>query len=179
MKERVVTAALGLVVLLGVLFWGVLPWRLLVWAGTLVGAAEFCAMLGFRWHGAMAIWAYIVVTLIQWWPDWDTLIVVQLFVASALVWPVVLRNRVSLPQTATVLIGAFYLGYGGESASALRALPHGLAWVLLFLVSIWMTDTVAFFAGSWLKGPKLWPAISPKKTISGAVAGGLGAAVGA
>ncbi|MCL6548468.1 MAG: phosphatidate cytidylyltransferase [Alicyclobacillus sp.] len=179
LRQRVVTAALSLIPLLGVLLWGDLPWRLLVWAGTVVGASEFCGMLGFRWRSLVAVWAYALVTLVQWWPRWHSLIGIQILVASALVWPVVLRNRVSLPQSATVLVGSLYVGYGGAAVVAMRSLPQGVMWVLLFLVSIWMTDTVAYFAGSWLKGPKLWPDISPKKTISGAVAGGVGAAAGA
>ncbi|OFW80810.1 MAG: hypothetical protein A2201_10035 [Alicyclobacillus sp. RIFOXYA1_FULL_53_8] len=61
----------------------------------------------------------------------------------------------------------------------MRALSHGWAWLLLFLVSIWMTDTAAFFVGSRLKGPKLWPDISPGKTISGAIGGLVGGVIGA
>ena len=47
------------------------------------------------------------------------------------------------------------------------------AWFLIaciFVVSM-LTDTGAYLVGSALKGPKLCPAISPKKTISGAIGG--------
>ena len=47
--------------------------------------------------------------------------------------------------------------------------------LLLTLFAITMsTDTMAYLVGSLLKGPKLCPYISPKKTISGAVGGLLG-----
>lgn len=47
----------------------------------------------------------------------------------------------------------------------------GLWCVVWLLVLIWTTDTAAFFAGRAIGGPKLAPAISPKKTWSGACAG--------
>lgn len=48
-----------------------------------------------------------------------------------------------------------------------------LAMLYLFAV-VWATDMFALFAGRLIGGPRLAPAISPKKTWSGAVAGVLG-----
>jgi phosphatidate cytidylyltransferase len=46
---------------------------------------------------------------------------------------------------------------------------------LLFLFAIvWVTDIAAYFAGRAIGGPKLWPAVSPKKTWSGAIGGTIG-----
>lgn len=42
---------------------------------------------------------------------------------------------------------------------------------LHFLMVIWITDTAAFFTGKTIGGPKLWPAVSPNKTWSGAIGG--------
>jgi len=39
------------------------------------------------------------------------------------------------------------------------------------------SDVLGYFAGRMLGGPKFWPAISPKKTWSGTVAGWIGAAL--
>jgi phosphatidate cytidylyltransferase len=51
-----------------------------------------------------------------------------------------------------------------------------LAMILLFAI-VWTTDIFGYFAGRAFGGPKLMPAISPKKTWSGALAGTLGAMV--
>jgi phosphatidate cytidylyltransferase len=51
-----------------------------------------------------------------------------------------------------------------------------LAIVLLFAI-VWSTDIFGYFAGRAIGGPKLMPAVSPKKTWSGAVAGTLGAMI--
>ena len=45
---------------------------------------------------------------------------------------------------------------------------------LLFSVPV-LCDTLAFFVGSRVRGPKLCPAVSPNKTVSGAVGGVIGA----
>ena len=51
-----------------------------------------------------------------------------------------------------------------------------LALTLLFAI-VWTTDILGYFAGRAIGGPKLLPAISPKKTWSGAIAGTLGAMI--
>jgi len=58
----------------------------------------------------------------------------------------------------------------------LRADPHYGFTVLIFLFAVvWATDSLAYFAGRRVGGPKLAPRVSPKKTWSGAVAGVLSA----
>ena len=52
----------------------------------------------------------------------------------------------------------------------------GLAPVLWVFAVVILSDVLGYFAGRILGGPKFWPAISPKKTWSGTVAGWLGAA---
>ncbi|MFN4130608.1 MAG: phosphatidate cytidylyltransferase, partial [Paracoccaceae bacterium] len=47
---------------------------------------------------------------------------------------------------------------------------------ILWLVAIVITsDVMGYFVGRMMGGPKFWPAISPKKTWSGTVAGWVGA----
>jgi phosphatidate cytidylyltransferase len=49
-----------------------------------------------------------------------------------------------------------------------------LAMVFLFAI-VWSTDSVAYFCGRLIGGPKLLPRVSPKKTWSGAIGGLIGA----
>ena len=49
---------------------------------------------------------------------------------------------------------------------------------ILWLIGVVViSDVMGYFAGRMLGGPKFWPAISPKKTWSGTVAGWVGAAL--
>ena len=50
----------------------------------------------------------------------------------------------------------------------------GLVAILFLFAVVWTTDIAAYFAGRAFGGPKLWPAVSPKKTWSGALGGTLG-----
>jgi len=60
-----------------------------------------------------------------------------------------------------------------------RAHPNlGLLGLLWMFAVVWATDIAAYFTGRALGGPKLFPAVSPKKTWSGFFGGLLAAAVG-
>ena len=53
----------------------------------------------------------------------------------------------------------------------LRAAPDGAAWVFLVCAVIFAGDTAALYAGTLWGRHKLCPAISPGKTVEGALAG--------
>lgn len=53
----------------------------------------------------------------------------------------------------------------------------GLAGPLWLFGTVWTTDIAAYFTGRALGGPKLWPAVSPKKTWSGFCGGLVGATI--
>lgn len=63
----------------------------------------------------------------------------------------------------------------GYELIALR--ERGVADLLVVVLIVIASDISGYFAGRLLGGPKFWPAISPKKTWSGTVAGWIGAAL--
>ncbi len=68
--------------------------------------------------------------------------------------------------------GVAYSAMLGLGLLLLRDAPqHGLVAVVVVFAVVWGTDSGAFFAGRAIGGPKLWPAVSPKKTWSGAIGG--------
>lgn len=77
-----------------------------------------------------------------------------------------------------VLAGTGYAGGMALAPIFLRAdAGFGFAAILLLFAVVWTTDVLGYFAGRAFGGPKLWPAVSPKKTWSGAIAGAIGAVV--
>lgn len=53
----------------------------------------------------------------------------------------------------------------------------GLATTLWIVATVIQSDVLGYFVGRAVGGPKFWPAVSPKKTWSGTVAGWVGALV--
>ncbi|MCU0802603.1 MAG: phosphatidate cytidylyltransferase [Rhodobacteraceae bacterium] len=77
-------------------------------------------------------------------------------------------RRLSAGYAAAIMVA----GYG---LIDLRSAGSLTIWWLVALVVA--SDVLGYFAGRMLGGPKFWPAISPKKTWSGTIAGWIGAAV--
>lgn len=53
----------------------------------------------------------------------------------------------------------------------------GLPFVLWLMGIVIVSDTAGYFFGRIIGGPKFWPALSPKKTWSGTIAGWIGSAI--
>lgn len=86
-----------------------------------------------------------------------------------------LRGRIDRP--ADIAFGVLYVGAPAVALVWLRGVEGGLKWTLMLLAVVWSADICAFLVGSALKGPKLWPQISPNKTWTGFFGGLLGGAV--
>ena len=82
-----------------------------------------------------------------------------------------------LERAALTLFGAIVLGWMPAHLASLRDLrPYGEKLTFMLFVSVWVCDTVAYFAGRTAGRRKLAPVVSPKKTWEGFVAGFAGAA---
>lgn len=98
-------------------------------------------------------------------------------VSAWLVFPVVplaflLTARRQKRATAVISMAVLVAGHG---LFVLRD-EQGTAAMLWLLGVVIVSDVMGYFVGRIFGGPKFWPAISPKKTWSGTVAGWLGAA---
>jgi phosphatidate cytidylyltransferase len=82
----------------------------------------------------------------------------------------------AVTRRVQLALGAFYVGLPVLALLLLRTHPEGFAITLWTMAVVWAADSGAYFVGRAVGGPKLWPAISPNKTWSGAV-GGVVAAV--
>jgi phosphatidate cytidylyltransferase len=94
-----------------------------------------------------------------------------------------------------LLLAPAFVGYGQVSSGKKMVAPYiavilcagfglialrddfGILWMTWLLIVVVGTDVAGYFAGRLLGGPKFWPAISPKKTWSGTIAGWICAAL--
>jgi phosphatidate cytidylyltransferase len=131
--------------------------------GLLVGGAIFSSVALPAWSGA---------------PLWP--------VATCVLLVATLRRAAmparAIPSAAATLLGVTYLGALGGALAGLRVLEplQDGAWRVMMLLAVIMgSDTMAFLVGHAVGRHRLAPALSPGKTVEGALGGLLGGVLGA
>lgn len=81
-------------------------------------------------------------------------------------------------RIAWLIGGPLYVGGLLGTVGMLHRLEHGGAWVLLAMWLAWASDTGAYFAGRYFGKTKLYPSVSPSKTVQGSIGGLAGALTG-
>jgi len=110
------------------------------------------------------------------------LMLLALVALTSAIWRSGVAGR-PLAAVSIAVLGALYCGGLLSHALFLRHLPgittptDGLLVVALPVVLTWSTDSFAYFAGKRWGRRKLIPAVSPGKTVEGALGGVLGAMV--
>jgi phosphatidate cytidylyltransferase len=189
--QRVLTGVIGGALYLGVVWYGGVPFILLLALLATVGYSELVRMRGFGTFCVPALLGYLVtfamVTSPLWRDSFDpaldtdpsSMFGLVLILFTFLTISVITKNRYTFQDMTYLFAGTLYVGLAFLSATLLRTDEElGLHYFLFLQILMWSTDTFAYFVGRAVKGPKIWPAISPNKTVSGSV-GGVMAAMGA
>jgi len=178
---RVLTALVGIPLILVADWQGGVWWAALIAAIVIVGAHEFgwlhpglsTVTRGVMMAGALVLAASIVAV-------GNRAVTGLVFVGSvALATAVVAHLRAPVdhgvavwPRWPTALLGALYLGLPGGVLVRWRLEAPYAAIVWLF-VTLWANDTTAYFIGLAAGRRRLAPRISPGKSWEGAVAGAV------
>lgn len=88
-----------------------------------------------------------------------------------------MQNEALLPALTMGSFGFLYVVALPAFAVRTLLLPYGIQWFFALLVVVFLGDTFAYFGGSLFGKHKLMPAISPKKTVEGAIGGALGSII--
>ena len=94
-----------------------------------------------------------------------------------------LFNLKEIPRAAAdaglTLMGFLYVPLLLSHLVLIRMLPHGVPWLFLIMVIVMSGDSAAYYVGSTLGRTKLYPAVSPKKSVEGSLGGLAGSVLGA
>jgi phosphatidate cytidylyltransferase len=83
----------------------------------------------------------------------------------------------SLSEVAAAILGLVYIP--GLLTFQLSLAKAGPVWIILLYVSVWVSDSSAYYAGKSLGKRKLYPEVSPNKTVAGAAGSVIGGGAGA
>ena len=148
----------------------------LVMLAALLAEHEYIALSRTAGYQPCAILAYVSVALLILGQQWPYLPLVELSIGIgallALVVEVFHRNRSgSFESWGATVAGMAYIGLPLLLALRLRSMDDGLAWMAIAFLGTWACDTAAYAVGRAIGHRRFFPAISPKKTWEGAIAG--------
>lgn len=184
MKQRIITGLIGGAAFLLLIYAGGAWYSLLVLLLAVIGHFEFMRMAGLQPFQVPSILGYVLMVSILWpslpFYTWFPIGTPDLMIAVLLlllIYSVLRKNQFHIEHVALTLVGALYIGFGFTYMAAARNLPGGLMLTVLVILAIWSTDSGAYFVGKAIGKRKLWPQISPNKTIEGSLGGLISAIV--
>ncbi len=82
-------------------------------------------------------------------------------------------GRILFRDAARAIASTVYIVCGFSCLVATRDMEHGMFLLIMAIVIAFSTDIFAYFTGMFFGRHKLIPAVSPKKTVEGAIGGTL------
>jgi len=189
LTTRLLTAGVGIPAILALLYLGP-PWgfMVVVSVAAAIAAHELYGMTHPGDRIAQGIGVVLVVGVIGvlWVFGTNARVLLTLLLVVPLLSQLLVLWRLGDMKTAALRVttGVFAPLYVGGGLGALALLRRdggddGAGFVVLAFTLAWLSDTGAYFAGRFLGRHKLYEAVSPKKTVEGAVGGLAGSVVGA
>jgi len=178
MKQRIITGAIAIAVFLPIAIWGGLPFTLLAYAMATIALYELFKMrnqsiisgqgvlaLLFLWLVLLPEEAFQAINV----TGLEKLELAFVAVLLFLAYTVVVKNKFTFDDAGFAVLAVLYIGIGFYYFIQTR--EAGLVFLFYALAVVWVTDSGAYFIGRAMGKHKLWPDISPNKTVEGAIGG--------
>jgi phosphatidate cytidylyltransferase len=176
MKQRILTAIIAAAVFLPIVMYGGLPFILLTYLLATVGLYELLKMKKIKLFSLPGLISLALLWILLL-PDQTFLLdfnytkveLAFLIVLLFLTYTVATKNRFTFEDVAFSILGTIYVGLGFYYFIETR--DAGITYIFYSLFMIWATDSGAYFIGKAMGKKKLWPEISPNKTVEGSIGG--------
>lgn len=183
---RLASGVVLVVIALGAMGYGGIPLALVLWAISMVAFRELtkatgCAtkergLNGLEWLGIAATTTYYAILYMGGSDIFFLMCIVGFFLLEMFAYVVVFPRY----QAGQVMAAVFAFLYAPVMLSFVyqtRMGNQGLYVVWMILISSWGCDTCAYVVGKLIGRKKIFPQLSPKKSLEGCIGGVLGAAL--
>ncbi|MDP4083067.1 MAG: phosphatidate cytidylyltransferase [Bacillota bacterium] len=180
MKQRIITAVIAAAIFLPIVFFGGFPFVGLTYLLATIGLSELLKMKKINlfsipgFLSTLLLWVILFPSYYQQVLETLNYSKTELGIALILLlltYSVITKNRFNFEKVSFCLLAAIYVGIGFYFFIETR--HAGLVYIIYSIFIIWATDTGAYFIGRALGKRKLWPEISPNKTVEGFFGGVL------
>ncbi len=170
---RIISAVIGIILILGVLRWGEVPFFILVSLIILFGLWEFYTMvqrINIKPNlllGIVGGMSFSLAALLE--SEKGLQLVLIIAVVVSFFWYLLVLGRTEATLNCSyTLFGSLYVGFLLSYLILLRGLSNSWLVVVFVLVTTWASDTAAYVGGRFLGRRKMAPQLSPGKTWEGA-----------
>ncbi|MEQ6375359.1 phosphatidate cytidylyltransferase [Bacillaceae bacterium S4-13-58] len=177
MVQRIITAVIAALLFLPFVILGGWAFRIITVILAVVGLFELFRMKSipiFSTSGFLSVLVIWVIMLPEVPFGLTKMEIILVYALLLLAYTVLVKNRFTFDEVGFLLLSIVYVGMGFYYLLETRS--AGLEFIIYAFAVIWATDSGAYFFGRAFGKTKLWPLISPKKTVEGFI-GGIGLAV--
>lgn len=174
MKQRIITAVIAVAVFLPIVIIGGFPTILLAYLLASIALYELLKMRNLKLFSVpglislVVLWIFLlpeqyqhILSSLKYSKVEFALLAVLLFLS----YTVATKNKFTFDDVAFSIMATLYVGMGFLYFIETR--EAGLVYIFYSLFIIWATDSGAYFIGRAFGKRKLWPEISPNKTVAG------------
>ncbi len=175
MLTRIITAVVGLIVFLPIMYFsGTYVFDVAIAAVSVIAMYELLSCVGMKKSIAVGIPVYVYAVALPLYIEVSYKYIYNLSVLVIL-WlmftSVMSHGKYGMEKLASLASFSVYVVSSFTGLILLRRLSGGQFIIWLVFIGAWVTDTAAYFVGRFFGKHKLIPDVSPKKTVEGAVGG--------
>ncbi len=177
LKSRLLTSVIGIPIIILILLAPKSVITFVVMLVSLIGMYEYYKATGLSEYKNLCVMGYIAAIVISVGLKLSvasSLTLVYLYVVALFLLMLFSNRTINIKHLGELLFGLVYIPYFLSHIIYIHSLDFGRLYVWLVFIGAFLTDTCAYFVGTYLGKHKLCPDISPKKTVEGAIGGVIG-----